>query len=189
MANNFDGFEYSDDDIIPQQHNNVEASIVIEDIQPDGYSAAYIPEDSAITVYTDYMIHNRFEKDRHICMLPVASPDGFNGNLAAFVQLASPTLLWIADWTACKFGESPEIPAPDESDPNWVLMDEHIEPSMLTLDGTGEVPLYRISGVYVYGKLNPSVTTVDDCGYPRPPWMENIFPRDVPEDTLIDDLL
>ncbi|MDE2098093.1 MAG: hypothetical protein KGL39_12640 [Patescibacteria group bacterium] len=71
-------------------------------------------QSSSIEVWTDYHIHNRYEKDKHVYMLPITSPGGFAGQSCAFVQLAAPTLLWIADWTAARMASSPIIPSPSE---------------------------------------------------------------------------
>ena len=37
-------------------------------------------------VFTDYQIRCRYEKDGHIYQLPITSPQGFQGALAAFIQ-------------------------------------------------------------------------------------------------------
>jgi hypothetical protein len=159
----------------------------------DDEGALYNDGGDPAGVYTDYKIVNRYEKDRHLYMLPISSPGGFGGgNLAAFVQLAAPTLLWISDWTACRFNSKPEIPDPTLTDSNWVLLDEHYEPFMLTVAANGSTPLYRISGTFVYGNRNPSTATIDDINFPRPPWLKDpsegriVTPSDE-EDDLIDE--
>lgn len=159
--------------------------------------AQLVEEDQDTSIWADYVIRNRFEKDKHIYMMPISSPDGFSPNqqqaspggslvntqtaqFAAFVQLASPTLLWIADWTAARFKIPPNIPDPNVRDQRWVLMDEHLEPGIITTGPDGVTALYRISGTYVYGCLAPSSNTVNDIAFGRPPWLLDNFNRAVP---------
>lgn len=155
-----------------------------------GLSTKYIPaDDDGAAIYTDYIVNNRFEKDRGIYMNGVTSPLPFQGASVAFVQLHAPTLLWICDWTACRFNASPLIPNSINSDTDWVLLDEHYEPSMIVTAVDGTTPLYRISGTYVYGKQNPNSTTVNDIQYARPPWLEDAFTRIVPATSLTNGLV
>src|ERR1700722_14672416 len=63
-------------------------------------------------IWNDYMVKNRYEGDNHIYMMGITSPNGFQGASVAFAQLASPTLLWIAEWTASCFGQQPVVPNP-----------------------------------------------------------------------------
>ena len=154
-------------------------------VPDDSTPAAYVesePENS--TIFVDYMIMNRYEKDRHVYMMPLTSTTGFLGSSAAFVQLAAPTLLWIADWTACKYGNCPDIPDPNTANTGWVLLDEFYEPAMITVGADGVTPLYRISGTYVYGHVNPSDLTVNNINFARPPWLENSFTRTIPAGKL-----
>lgn len=130
-------------------------------------------QDPTGAIYTDYQIINRYEKSQHRYMLGVTSTGGFAGGTAAFVQLANPTLLWISDWTASRVGVPPEIPDPFLSaiQSGWVLLDEMVEPVSVVLISDGVNPIYRISGTYVYGKLNPSTILLNDIAYGRPPWI------------------
>jgi len=162
-------------------------------ITPDSGNANYLqlgtPPES---VWTDFEIHGHYEKDRHIYMMPVASPSQLSTHGTQFCQLAKPTLLWIADWTASKFNEQPEIPDPELLDPplgNWVLMDDWYEPVSLSLAPDGITPLYRISGTYVYGCVNPAAIAVNDIIFGRPPWMLDVYDRTMPAAKLQPDLI
>lgn len=146
--------------------------------------AKYIPEKQTGSVFSDYMIINRYERDNHIYMMGIASPSGFQGNTAAFVQLASPTMLWICDWTAAKLGSIPSVPDQNVSDPRWVLLDVLPELSQVVVAPDGKTPLYRISGTYVYGCLKPSTNAFDDVVFPRPPWLDDFTTRTVPQSTF-----
>src|SRR5574342_1264186 len=100
MPNNF----VEQETVIP----NVEISIgTIE-----GLAVSKIYDNSEIQngVWTDYHVESRYEADGQIYMMPVTSPDGFQGDSVSFVKLAGGTLLWFADWTAEKAGEKPSIP-------------------------------------------------------------------------------
>jgi len=122
-------------------------------------------------IYTDYLVENRYESDHHIYMMPVTSPGGFQGNQVAFCKLAAETILWIADWTAERLGSEPPLPDPDPQDANVILLDEHYEPMMLGLGADGVSVLYRTSGTYVYGFLNPSQAILN---HGRPPWLPGV---------------
>lgn len=165
-----------DDNILVDQQPVVLAQIFIAPVtmnQPG--SAQYKNQFEDKSIFTDYVINNRFEKDKHIYMMGVSSPTPFQGASVAFCQLASPTLLWIADWTGAKFASMPPIPNSTPTDPNWILLDEHYEPSMVTVGPDGVTPLYRISGTYFYGHRNPSKATIENINFGRPPWLEDVF--------------
>ena len=147
-------------------------------------------------IYTDYQIRSHYEKDRHIYMMPVTSPEetqALDGTVA-FVQLAMPTLLWVADWTARRQKEKPEMPDPRlilavglgqkgllvaVPDKNWVLLDDNYETAQYTLLIDGETPVWRLSGIYVYGHRRPSLLTVNDVTFPRSPEFKNAINRRV----------
>lgn len=137
--------------------------------------------------FVDYQINNRYEKDRHLYMLPIASPNGFNGQSAAFVQLAAPTLLWICDWTVSKLGEQPEVPDPNISPGfGWILLDDFWEPATAVPASDGVTILYRLSGTFVYGKISPNPLTHRDINFGRPYWLKDALPtgRNMPDDKI-----
>ena len=137
---------------VPEDQDIPLADIVIGQVKQFDNEGEYDPPTDGI--FDDYVVINRFEKDRQIYALGVTSPSGFNGASVAFVQLASPTLLWIADWTAQKTGAQPEVPDPEAVDLTvWMLLDEHVEPRTIELRPDGATPIYRISGTYFYGCL------------------------------------
>lgn len=157
---------------------------------------------STAAFFTDYKVHGHYENDKHIYMMGVTSPSGYKGMSAAFVQLAQPTTLWIADWTACKTGEQPEIPDPDllvgfrtpgagNLLGKWVLMDDHLEPAEIVVGPDGVTPLYRLSGTYVYGCTSASEVPSDDVTFPLVPWLQNNFPagRGIPQSKLAGNII
>lgn len=134
-------------------------------------------------IFVDYMIVNRYERDQHVYMGGVTAPFAFQGSpggTVSFVRLAAPTLLWIADWTASKWGAQPEVPDPTQIDPNWVFMDCNFELTMLNINPNGTTALYRVSGYYVYGHRNPSALILPNLAFPRPPWLQDVFNRTMP---------
>jgi len=139
-------------------------------------------------IVTDMKVRCRYEKDRHTYMLGLTSPNGFNGNSVAFVQLASPTLLFIVDWTACKMGAVPEIPDPTINDTNWVLLDDHWEPTAPGVPGNNITGIYRISGCYVYGHLNPQDPTYTQVQFPLKSWMLPNITRSISPGKLLQGL-
>ncbi len=126
-----------------------------------------------------YKVRNRYEDDRHIYMMGITSPNEFAGATAAFVQLANPTLLWISEWTLASFNRKPAIPNSDTMDNNWVLLDRHMDPYILTVGTDGVTPLYSISGMYVYGCRKPDPDAYKNMIFPRPVWLQDVFERKI----------
>ena len=179
---------------IPQTENQetgyqsgiTEADVTFGDVSLDDDTLFVADEQSG--VYTDYEIINRYEKDLHRYMAGITSPGGFAGNSVAFFQLAAPTLLWICDWTAERWGQMPHIPPSDPKD-GLILLDEMPEARMLQIAADGTTGVYRLSGTYVYGFLNPSDSVWTDVCIGRPPWLEDKLDRcpslGILEDNLI----
>lgn len=130
-------------------------------------------------LYTDYEIRNRYENDQHVYMMGITSPAGFQGQSAAFVQLAIPTVLWIADWTGSCNVAKPHIPDPASRNPNWVLLDKHVEPGMVDVSVDGQSLYYRISGTYVYGCVNPGPDVMGIAAFACPPWLDQSVSRTI----------
>jgi hypothetical protein len=147
-------------------------------------NAALLPDADIGGPWTDYMAYNRYVDDAHTYMLPVTSPDGFQGDSCAFVQLAASTLVLASEWTACRWGAQPYIPDPNLSDPDWVFLGKKPETAMTQLSPDGVTPLYRISGTYYYAHRNPNPKTLPDMVFPRPAWALDAFDRSVPTSIL-----
>lgn len=155
-----------------------QASISIGELPPIG-TARIIQTEEIGPPYTDYQIRSRYEPDRGIYMIPVASRTSLP---PAFIQLNSPSLLWIVDWTALRAGSAPKIPNKNPTTPNsvWLLLDEVYEPVMLQQGPNGSTSLYRVSGTYIYGLVG--VTPNEILGVVRhsiPPWMTTDVDRRV----------
>jgi hypothetical protein len=174
---------------VPFQPPNIEVgNVSIAD------NAAYLPPPGDAT-WVDYMITHRYEGDTHRYMTGVSSPNGFQGASVAFFQLTAPTLLWIADWTAAQYNGPPQVPDPFSVGSNWILLDIHLEPAQIGLAPDGVTPLYRFSGTYFFGCTNPgacssyATSPFIQAQYPRAPWLEDTFTRNVPVETLLSDLI
>ncbi len=132
--------------------------------------ALYRDENEPLDQYTDYVIKNQYHKGGNKWMLGIASPTGFQGDTVSFVQLALPTLIWVADWSAARANSPPEIPSPelvgklaspDFNTNKWILLNKDIETvGIVELEADGRVPTYRISGTYIYGNTQPSEKTL-----------------------------
>lgn len=163
--------------------------IDVGEVTPTSEDAVFTTGSSTSATWTDYYIQCRMEKDYHRYMLGVTSPNGViaAGNpTVAFVQLTSPTVVWIADWTASRSQSKPTIPSSRQvlagSEAQWVILDETLEPGMITSEPNGKAGMYRISGTYVYGALNPHVYLNRDCVFPLPPWLnKSAFDRTIPD--------
>jgi hypothetical protein len=134
-------------------------------IAPDDQGALYQAQPG---VWTEYYITNSYFSDNHIYQAGIASPGGFLGASVAFFQTTAPTLLWQCDFTAERRIASPILPSPTTLlDPNWVLLDQRLEPEMIELAPNGASYIYKISGTYWFGHLNPAVARVT---FPIAPW-------------------
>lgn len=149
------------------------ATVVVGEVQIDDNNAQTV-EESALNnaIFDEFIINSRFEGDGHRYMLGITSETGFQGSSVAFVQLASPTLLWIADWTVL-VKATMRIPDPDVPIQDWVLLDDHVESVAVVPNPDGITPLYRISGTYVYGHKNPKAKTYENVTIPRLPWVKD----------------
>jgi hypothetical protein len=155
-------------------------------ITPDNVNGQFaeLDQDGQPSPFTDYIVRNRFESDKHVYMMGVTSPGGLNGQAAAFVQFSVPTLLWIADWTCARWLNKPIIQDVNLPDTDWVLLDEHYEPGQLMMAPDGNSPFFRISGTFVYGKKNPSSATINDINFARPPHIKGDIDRTVSSQIL-----
>lgn len=168
--------------VTPVQTDAPAAEIFVGEIPIDDGEIAF--QHSSTGIFEDYYIINRYEIDRHVFMMSVTSPVGFNGNTASFVQLGAPTMIWICDWTAEKTGEQPEAPTYETEDENAILLDAHFEPAQIIVKADTQTPRWRISGTYVYGFKDLNATMF----YPRPPWVKDKFDRGVRSNLFIFDL-
>jgi hypothetical protein len=158
------------------------ATVTVGTFSFDNNAQYQLPTGSAgsASIFTDYKTHSYYEKDNHVYMLGVNSPGGFAGNSVAFVQLSAPTLLWVVRWTAARLVEQPTVPATTTLDPNWVLLDQHLEPADVGVMPDGVTAIYRLTGTYVYGHLNPNASLAANVNFPRPPWLQDNFDRTLP---------
>jgi hypothetical protein len=164
---------------IPQR----QVTITVEPISPTSQDAKYNESNiDKFAVWTDYAIENHYIDDQGIFVMPVTSPGGFQSASVGFVQINAPTLLWVCDWTACRFNVQPDIPSKTPSDSNWVFLHATPVTRNLVIAGDGVTPLYRITGTYVYAHKNPTSDVFDKVQYPRPPWLEDVFNRTEPKD-------
>lgn len=144
-----------------------------QDQSPDGSSG-----------HTDYMARNYFEQDGLTYAGSLAGPSGA-GPAVGIVRLGNPVTIWICEFSACCLGSIPTLPDPEAPPPGWVLMDAYI--TMPYVSSTaGGAPLYRVKGVYVYSRENPTSKVFEGAFFPQPPWVPlSAFPRKVPADKLV----
>lgn len=165
------------------------------------------PRTPNISMFADYEIKSRYERDQHVYAMPTSTPYSVGSQPTVFVQLAQPSQAWIVDWTATKINEQPEIPRPTtptgsngapEYVSNWVLLDQQVEPCMIRLGPDGFTPIYSISGTYIYGCKRPSSRMTADVAFAIAPWMQgeyndgsvyNPFFQSMPASKYMDDLI
>lgn len=185
--------------------------VVIADVPYDSENGVYQDQEFQPYVTTsespwgDYVVRCRYHKSQKRFMLGVTSPNGFRaptnsfslstnrsatlsntptggGPTVAFVQLANPTLLWVVDWTGARLNSKPFAPNSRFSDPQWVLLEEHLEPGQISVGADDRIPLYRISGLYVYGHTNPNPHINNDAAFPVAAWVQSTkFDRSIPD--------
>lgn len=175
---------FINDTSTPDVQPRVIANVKVGNIESDDNAAKFKPPSDPLGIWTDYIIDNKYENDPHTYMLPIASPNGFQNNKAAFCRLASSTLLWICDWTGARWNIPPEAPSPVPSDANWVILNKSAETRNVTVGPDGQTPLYRISGTYVYGHKNPPDDLFDSIQFGRPPWLDNTIMRTYPKSSI-----
>ena len=130
-------------------------------------------------IFEDYQVRARYEHDRHIYMSGVTSPGGFQGKSVAFYQLAAPTLLLVVEWTAMKTHVTPEYPNQNLAGPGWILLTAIPEVPNITVFAESTITSKRLSGVYIYGRENPSDDVFKDMSYPLPPYLEASINRQI----------
>jgi len=196
LENPFESTEDSTDQYAEPTGSPSNVTVSIDDITFDDEPGQFVDPGQETGIWTDYVIVNRYEKDYHRYMMPVTSPNGVGGGgglvlgaTVSFVQLGSPTLLWISDWTASKSGDAPDIPDPRVQNTDWILLDEYMEPEMVVVGADAVSPIYRISGTYVYGHQNPSPSMHENINYGRPPWLQDNFDRKVSQQKLKPNLI
>jgi hypothetical protein len=158
-----------------------EAEIAVGTIEIGDQDGKILPPATA-GVWDDCVVVNRYAHRHGRYMAGISSPNGFNGQSVAFFQMWNPTLLLISDWTAQASNRQPEIPNPEPQDSDLVLLGDFPELRNVEVAGDSVTPVYRISGVYVYGFKNPKASVYEDAVYPRPPWLKDDFDRSVRED-------
>lgn len=132
-------------------------------------------------VFTDYMVHNHYDRDGGVYAAGLTSPDPYEGETTAVVKLRNATLIWFCEWTACRMGTLPLIPDPNAMPPGWRLLDIVLNKAMQSLGPSGSDPIWRISGVYIYACKKPNANIFSDAVFPVAPWVKpGVFPRKIP---------
>ncbi len=157
---------------------------IVEPMEADDEDALYDDRGDEGAVWDDFSVVSHYERDGRRYMLGVTAPTGFGGDTAAFVQLAKPTLLWIAHWTIARWKEKPPVPKRDLGDDRWVWLDEHLDVPHVTIAPDGVTPFFRISGLYVYGCKRPAEVILDDAAFAKPPWLDDEIDRSLPQALL-----
>jgi hypothetical protein len=139
----------------------------------DGNTGQITNPDNYTGICVEYFFENFYENDPHKYMASQTSPQAFNGSTVGFVQIGNPTTLWVCEWTACQLGAKPIAPSPIPESSGWVLLDVHPTLAGKSIVTDGQTPIYRISGVYIYGHKNPNADVYRDAVFPIYPWVAN----------------
>lgn len=124
-------------------------------------------------IYSYYKIMLRYEEDNNQAVLTEQKESG----LTHFIPLSGQTLRLIAEWSAERAGEPPQLPPkkPGSSDTNTVYLRGAWDPCTLDLAEDGVTLLYRTSGRYEYGFKDPSKV---NTGAAVPPWLAELMGLD-----------
>ncbi len=126
-------------------------------------------------VFTNYGIKNSYEKDTHTYMAGVSSPNGFNGQKAAFFQLYTDTLVLVCRWTAVRWGKQPIIPSEKPSNQNLQYLYGHVETMNVTTGPNWNTALYSINGTYVYGFKTFDPALLNNVSFALDPRFQDTF--------------
>lgn len=143
------------------------ALISIQAIPPDEQNALRGEKEKEIGgIYTTYEISDHRHYDFHTIALPVAK----EGEAAAIIRTAAPTLTRRVEWAAVKTGSEPIIPDPQLNDQNWVLLDAKLNPGQVEPGVDGVSLKYQASGLYIYAAKKHDVAAMRAA---LPPWVTN----------------
>lgn len=88
------------------------------------------------------------------------------------MKLSTSTEVLVCTWTGCQWNDVPNAPDPESLSSNWVLLDDWWEAVTIITASDGTTPLYRLSGVFIYGCLDPNILTWQDVEFPLAPWLD-----------------
>ena len=115
------------------------------------YPSSYSKEQTT-NPYTDYQLRATYDNREHCFQLPVADS---GTEESTFVKVANKASKKTVAWTAMRHNDKPQIPKPDTSDTNLVLLDWNVTASQAEKSPNSESMHYTISGVYIYGMKKP----------------------------------
>lgn len=165
----------------------VDADVSFVDFATDTSAVYNVSNNESSATWEDYYIRNDYIKNGNIYVMgnTAQNPSALSQSSVSFVQLAKPILIWVCDWTVERSQIKPTIPDPASQDPNWVLLDEVLQPEAIDVNADGVSPIYRISGTYYYGHINPDSKTINNINYPRFPWYDSgTFSQTIDPDQL-----
>ncbi len=164
----------------------------LSDVMPVGSNGKFTKTNEigefVSAIWADYEISNRYEYHPNILMNGVTSPAPFQGASVSFVQIAAPTLLLVCDWTCARLAKMPIAPSTTCPD-DWIFMWASPETAPVNVGPDAETPIYRISGVYVFGHKNPGDTVFANINFPRLPYILDEFTRRIGDNNTEENLI
>ena len=116
-------------------------------------------------IWYEYTVLIEYGRDWHTIQMGVAQSDT---EVCSFAVVAGPTVKKRVSWNATKIGVPPVAPDPQTNLPGDVLLTDQVDTVMVDVGSAGQIPIYTLSGEYVYG-----LSSVGDLNYyfPVPPYL------------------
>jgi hypothetical protein len=152
-------------------------SISTSDTLPS-YQTSYSTEGQT-NPYNVYDMTTRYYRNSGIIQAPIAGPASSSGGssstpTSAFFRVSQPTSTVTVKWSAERVGATPQIPAPDNNNTNYVLLDHSITPIAPQVLPDGNTYVFRVEGEYFYGCKVP-MRLNENLAMGAVPWIATDF--------------
>lgn len=104
-------------------------------------------------VYTFYEMEIDYQQNAQILQLPYMDT---SLTACSFVPVSQATLRKIVSYKAERWGQQPTLPNNLTTDPNLVLLYWNSAPQNIDLAPDGQTYIYRQTGTYIYGVIDPT---------------------------------
>lgn len=129
--------------------------------------------------YTDYRIHMQYIRDEGVTPRTEMREDGHTH----YLKTRAKSLRLRVKWTAERVGGKPVIPTTETGDKNVVVCGRtRWDPGTLDVREDGVTPVFRSSGVYTFGFIDPKKA---DLGGAVPPWVMTLMGK-IPRAVILD---
>lgn len=124
--------------------------------------------------YNEYHMETEYRRAAGVLMCPVAAPLGSEAPLTAFFRTSRPMTTVRVAWRTERIGATPQVPAPESNNENFVLLDHRITPVAPQVLPDGNTYVYRVEGEYLYG-AKVAMGTTEALPLGAVPWISTQF--------------